>query len=554
MNDKYSLTSGYSVRISLTSNSLTCKYSFYNDSDEILSEIVDVLPLSLKPKGQVMMELKSCIDPDNTMKSNAVQNELRVVKKELNSIVNSLRGELDIQLAREQQAKDLAERRMLKKAENKLKNLNYPILYIGSLIDWLTADERINTLICFSAFCSQVILKKPISVIGYGESASGKTFVGDVALSLIPDKYIVDEKSTSPAALFNRAKTDKYYYDGKIVNYGDMGGQNDRDNQQDTLNLMKELQSDGKLTKPISIKNESGDWITVDLELIGNPCLFYSTIPTFIDEQELSRSVVYSPKTDNRNSFNKRFKALSLKMGATYHKYESIKELAELVPYMVEVLRQKMENIVIINPYSDIILNFLSQSKFYKRDSEKYFNLMNVITAINYYNNPKATLKNGEKAIITSKDDINLFMSLLSPYLGAIAINIKPQSAEIYQIFKDNIDEWKYDGDDFKDGITVREYFDNIHPQMTMRHLRRHFSELYQMGFLKIVGKDGSSNIYDLGETFEYNVNKLFNEEEIYDFVKMELGHEIAEKVNNDKLFDNLDIMNLHSEIEEAPW
>ena len=38
MNDKYSLNNGYSVRISLTSNSSTCKYSFYNDSDEIIPQ------------------------------------------------------------------------------------------------------------------------------------------------------------------------------------------------------------------------------------------------------------------------------------------------------------------------------------------------------------------------------------------------------------------------------------------------------------------------------------------------------------------------------------
>ncbi len=554
--DKFSFNSGYSVKISLTSNISTCRYSFYTPDKELISEIVDVLPISLKPRGQVMLELKSCIDPNGSLKNNAVKSELISAKKELQSIANSLRGELDVELAREQQAKDMSERRKIKQAKEKLMDLDQPLLYIGSIIDWLTAGERINTLVCFTSFCSQVILKKPISVIGYGESSSGKTFVGNVALGLIPSKYIINEKSITPAALFNRAKTDPYFYDGKIVNYGDMGGANDRENQQDVLDLMKELQTDGKLTKPISIKNEEGNWITEELDLIGNPSLFYSTVPLMIDEQELSRSVVYSPRTDNRECFNTRIQRLSLKMGKTYNKYENVSKKAELIPYMVEHLRLVMEDVVIINPYIKVVLNFLKQSKFYKRDSEKYYNLLNVITAINYYNNPRVTLENSTKAVITSKDDVKLYMSLLSPYLSSIAINIKPQSAEIYKNIVDNIDDWKWDEElgEWKMGITVRDYFEKVRPPVTLRHLQRHFSELYQEGLLTIVGNNGKANIYDLYNLYLYDENDLLDEEEVYEFVESELGSSIADIVQEDLLTSRLDIMNLHKDIEEAPW
>ena len=469
---------------------------------------------------------------------------------------NIVRGELDVELAREQQAKDMSEKRKVRRAKEKLQDLDQPLLYIGSVIDWLTAGERINSLICFTSFCSQVILKKPISVIGYGESSSGKTFIGNVALQLIPKKYVVDEKKITEAALFNRAKLDKYYYDGKIVNYGDMGGANDRENQQDVLDLMKELQSDGKLTKPISVKDETGNWITADLELEGSPALFYSTVPVIIDDQELSRSVVYSPRVDNRESFNKRVKLLSLGMGNSYKKYEFIEEKAELIPYMVEHLREKMEDVIIINPYIDIVLKFLKQSKFYKRDSEKYFNLLNVITAINYYNNPKITLETGQKAVLTSKNDVTLFISLLTPYLTSIAINIKPQAAEVYRNIMNNIDNWKWNEEleEWQEGITVRDYFEKVRPHMTLRHLRRYFSELYQEGLLNIVGAIGKSNIYDLGNQFDYSDDELLDEEEIYEFVKSELGSEVADVVQNDLLTAKLDIMNVHDEIGDAPW
>lgn len=48
-------------------------------------------------------------------------------------------------------------------------------------------------------------------------------------------------------------KNDKYFYDGKIVNYGDMGGTNDHEFMEVSKNLMKELQSDGFLNKPLNI-------------------------------------------------------------------------------------------------------------------------------------------------------------------------------------------------------------------------------------------------------------------------------------------------------------
>jgi DNA-binding transcriptional ArsR family regulator len=89
---------------------------------------------------------------------------------------------------------------------------------------------------------------------------------------------------------------------------------------------------------------------------------------------------------------------------------------------------------------------------------------------------------------------------------------------------------------------------------MTIRHLRRHFSELYQEGLLNIVGTDGKSNIYDLGNQYEYDEYDLLDEEEIYEFVEYELGSEVADVIQKDLLTSRLDIMNSHKEIELTPW
>ena len=122
---------------------------------------------------------------------------------------------------------------------------------------------------------------------------------------------IVNEKKITEAALFNRAKKDKYFYDGKIVNYGDMGGNNDHDFMEESKNLMKELQSDGFLNKPLNIPDGEGGWEVKDLELAGRPCLTYTTVPNHIfDEQEMSRSIFITPRMDNQKIFNRRKSAL----------------------------------------------------------------------------------------------------------------------------------------------------------------------------------------------------------------------------------------------------
>lgn len=123
---------------------------------------------------------------------------------------------------------------------------------MGSIVEWFTAGERNNILYAFTD-AGQVILKNPVSMICLGEASSGKSHIQETALRLIPERFIVNEKKITEAALFNRAKKDRYFYGDKIVNYGDMGSANDHEFMEESKNLMKELQSDGFLIKQLNI-------------------------------------------------------------------------------------------------------------------------------------------------------------------------------------------------------------------------------------------------------------------------------------------------------------
>ena len=260
---------------------------------------------------------------------------------------------------------------------------------------------------------------------------------------MIPKRFVVNEKKITEAALFNRAKTDKYFYDGKIVNYGDMGGNNDHDFMGESKNLMKELQSDGFLNKPLNIPDGEGGWEVKDLELVGRPCLTYTTVPNhYFDDQEMSRSIFITPRMDNQNIFNKRNSALEFKHGKSYKILKHYEKEAELVPYMLLHLKEVFENIVIINPYVYFVINFLKDSAFYKRDFDKFNGILKTITALNYYNHEVYDI-DGKKVILTNIADVQEFMSLLKPYKESISANLSPKAVEVLNDIRNNIGDWR---------------------------------------------------------------------------------------------------------------
>ena len=189
---------------------------------------------------------------------------------------------------------------------------------------------------------------------------------------------------------------------------------------------------------------------------------------------------------------------------------------------------------------------------------------MDSITVINFYANPKYVFDDGQKAVITSKNDVKLLLSLLEPYMSSIAVNIKPKSVEVYENIRKNINDWKllkgadYDGYNsggFQVGITIRDYFEKDINDIPLSSLNRYFSDLYQAGLLTIVGKENNrANMYDIVEyDFKGTIHDL-DFDELYDTIEFELGKDIADIIQSDELDNDIDIMNKHKLIGEPRW
>lgn len=522
-------------------------YTVHNQEGTLLLERKADKPAAITPRCELATSLKRIINPKGEMNRKQVTEEYTQLINDLQKEYEDLYGQYIVQQMEETNRILQEKQNRLNDAKELLLGMDQPLVYIGSLLDWMTAGERRNTLLCFCAYCSQVLLKNPISVIGLGESSSGKTFIEKTALSFIPEEFVTYERMITPAAIFNRSKEDPHFYEGKICVYGDMGGDNDQEKQSDSKDLMKELQSDGYINKPVNINDGGGNWTVVDLELFGKPCLTYTTIPNYIfDDQELSRSIIFTPRTDNKSCFLLREELLEFQGGVTHTQYKKYKAIAEKIKDVVLYLEDVLKEYIIINPYFGVVKGILFKSKYYKRDISKYNALLKVITAINFHNNIKYEDENGQKVLFTSKKDIQLFLSLIDPYLDNIRSNISPKASEILKSIKNMLSDGYYNG------ITTAD-FQEDHQELSKKSVQIYFRELNAAGFIKIVGKENRFNLYDTTSLANFSADDMKSSN--IDALVKEFGDEVTELILSEKEESvELSVMDQHPDIVVPPW
>ena len=533
-------------------------YVFKNKYGNKIGEYENRSPATLSSRSNVARQFKQIINPKGDMKPNMFNNKFTELKQLLQLHYENELLIIEQEIADKKQAEQEKDTVKLKEAITKLQSLDYPLIYIGSIVEWFTAGERNNILYAFTVYAGQVVLGSPVSVICLGEASSGKSHIQETALKLIPNHYIVNEKKITEAALFNRAKKDEYFYDGKIVNYGDMGGVNDHDFMEESKNLMKELQSDGFLNKPLSIPDGEGGWDVRDLKLKGRPCLTYTTIPNHnFDEQEMSRSIFITPRMDNKEIFNLRNTALEFKHGKSYKILKQYESDAELVPYMLLHLNEVFKDIVIINPYVYFVIDFLKNSNFYKRDFDKFNGILKTITALNYYNHEIHDI-DGERVILTNIADVQQFMSLLKPYRESISANLAPKAVEVLNDIRNNISDWmeQDDSEALNLGITTNQYFSLQNLGLSKDSVKKYIYELANKGFLQVTDQSGKSNVYDLtkSEVSYINDDLKHIDDTVHQIICREVGEWVVDIMMEDKFVDDLSIMNFDDEVKKPPW
>jgi hypothetical protein len=522
---KIELFDGYVLEIEASEN-ITI-YNFLNPKGRKVKELKSKdSALSIGPMTAIGKEILKHLEPIGDRKTKVMQqDDFEDIMTTVDEFVEEI---LDAKVQAEEIAAELDESIKVDKISEGielLSEIENPLIWIANQIDWYTAGERMNILYAFLAYASQVILKNPISVIALGEGGSGKTHIEDVALSLMPEDYIINMKSATEAATYHYAKSDPYYFDGKIVNMGDMGGASDHEEAQAFKNLMKELQSDGYAKRIKQERTENGDFTNVEFELFGHPCITYTSVPGHeFDDQEMSRSIMLTPRMDNDLAVS-RFKHLaSQKNNRTSKLLEEKRSAIPKIKNIILALRDIFsasgeDKIEIENPYHSFVEGFLSSSKFFKRDIDKYNGILKVITALNGFNR-----KPFMGRIFTTKADIIIFLDIVEQYRKSISLNLSRGAEDVWAASQSIAAKHS----SIEDGFTINDFIDLTGSTISKRSLRAYFSELNSNNIFKTNGKEGQSWIYVINSSLEDMKTK---EEDIklseYDVEYLEWNYQI---------------------------
>jgi predicted transcriptional regulator len=154
---------------------------------------------------------------------------------------------------------------------------------------------------------------------------------------------------------------------------------------------------------------------------------------------------------------------------------------------MVLALKEKMNDVEIVNPYRQFIRDFLSKTKYFKRDFDKYNGILKIITVLNGYNRPVH-----DGFIFTTKEDIAIFLELLERYHESITSNLSPNAMDILGILRDKAEEWEL----YEEGITVNDFMYRANLNFAKSSIQRYFGEMNSSGILKVDRKEGNQNVY----------------------------------------------------------
>ena len=197
-----SFPDGYSLEVYTTKTDVL--YVLKDSNNYEAAKFKTVEPLMLGEQSNLGKEIRKHLNPQGRLSKDAVNEDFEKVKQVLNELYQLHQISKD----KEEETKRLQNERELQAnldaAKQILENKDQPLIYIASLVSWLTAGERANIILTFIAYASQVILRNPINVVVLGESGSGKTHIETTALSLIPDEYVIKEKKTTQAAFYDK--------------------------------------------------------------------------------------------------------------------------------------------------------------------------------------------------------------------------------------------------------------------------------------------------------------------------------------------------------------
>jgi len=220
---------------------------------------------------------------------------------------------------------------------------------------------------------------KGTNVIAIGSPASGKSFILETALSLIPDENV--HKGGKSVAYFFR-KYNHRDLTGEIFFIGDLGGEKSNEDTIQLRDLIKELTTDGYVERGVVNKDnnmeEEEQWVK------GFPALSYTSAKEeMVNEQEKSRSVILTPQPVDSGKLMV-FDTIMNYHGKYYDDINEIMEIKESIKGLV--YKFNPDDFDFFNPYMFSIEGMVKENDDFNRKIQEFNAILKLVTILNHPN------------------------------------------------------------------------------------------------------------------------------------------------------------------------
>lgn len=256
-----------------------------------------------------------------------------------------------------------------------------PLQYTIRVFEGCGVGAEIEMFKALCGYLQTFMGLKGTNVIGVGSQSSGKTHCIEKPLNCIPDEF-VHKGTYSKASFFKKFNTKNPKYKngltGHIFYLGDLGGVNDNENTIETRDLLKQLSSDGYISRSLVDDEEA-----TDEEIIGYPAIVYTTVSEeIINEQEMSRSVILTPpEVDPRRLMI--YDSFMESPGELYELKEDIEYDLKCVRGFIWYLAQSIDDVEMFNPFMFCVQRFLANMPDFNRKIKEFNMELKIICILN---------------------------------------------------------------------------------------------------------------------------------------------------------------------------
>jgi len=384
------------------------------------------------------------------------------------------------------------------KKENLLQNTIQDLQLSGII------GEEENALILLLAMTSRK-MQSPLSVVCLAKSGTGKSYLMEMVARCIPDEDKREQTQFTGNAFYYYKKDE---IKGKVFIVKDLDG------AEAVMFPMRELQSEGKISKTITRKGKDGKLETITLVVEGPVSVIACTTKESIYEDNANRSILIY-LNDSKEQDEKIMHYQKQKRAGLIDSYQE-NQIQEKLQHQQKVL----EPVKVINPFAPLI----DLPNDFPKKRRALPILLNFIEAITFYHQyqreQKADEQTGEVYIESSIEDIEQGYQYLKTVLFRRSDELSGAVRDFYEKLSTIIIQ--------KELIKFKIAEVRKELQTPPRSIQHYLSQLVEYNYVQIVG--GKKTI-----GYEYELLQNLTEQAIQEQIEAHIATITARIGNTDK-------------------